>query len=108
MTKSAFYDGAILKVTQWWLHECDLPILRWARLRCFSNGTADVTWDERGTTYGFRTPTFAEFFLAEDEYVPIDNLNDAHQKELGIDLSNVARPNWTDIDAQHFEYLGSY
>jgi hypothetical protein len=108
MTKSAFYDSAILEVTHWWLHECDLPLLRWARLRCFSNGTADVTWDEGGRLYGFLTQTFAEYFLAEDEYILIERLDQTDGEEFGIDLSSITPPNWADVDDQHFEYIGSY
>jgi hypothetical protein len=46
--------------------------------------------------------------LAEDEYVPIDRLDRTDKKEFGIALSSIAPPNWTDVDDQPFEYLGSY
>lgn len=102
-----FYRGKTIQTTEWWISDCDLPRLVWARLRIFDDGTADACWEEGGKLYGFDSATFASNFLAEDEYVRFDGLGDEDSIEHGCELADATVPSWTDI-ATEFEYLGSY
>ena len=108
MNASRFYADKAVTSVEWWLHQCDLPSLRWARLRVFSDGTADATWEDGGTRYGFGSREFAGFFIAGDEYIRLSDMDNEDEAEHGILMSEIVPPAWTDADAQPFEYLGSY
>ncbi len=54
----------------WWLDESALPDLLWARLRCFSDGRAEV-FDLDGNVTSFATAEEARMFLLEDEYAQL-------------------------------------
>jgi len=108
MTREQFYSGKSTVVTEWWLHDCDLPALTWARLRAFDDGTGDACWDAGGTLYGFDSRDYAGHFLAEDEYIRFDGMNHDDEREHGLRLSEIAPPTWADRLGQAFEYLGTY
>ncbi len=84
MEKSAFYRAKSIVRTEWWVHECDLPVLTWARLWVFNDSTADACWAEGATLYGF----------------------DA--EEYDLELPAIVPPLWIDSSEQKFEYLGTY
>jgi hypothetical protein len=108
MTKDDFYLGKTIAATEWWLHECDLPALRWARLRLFSDGSADVCWEEGGILCGFDRRDFATYFLCEDEYRSLATMDAADEREFGFELTELVPPSWTDPPGQSFEYVGTY
>jgi hypothetical protein len=93
---------------EWWLHDCDLPSLTWARLRVFNDGTADACWADRAKLYGFAAREFAGYFLAEDEYLRFSGLDKSDALDRGVDLASIEPPVWTDSPEQPFEYLGTY
>ena len=35
MSRFECYKGKLVAQTEWWVHSCDLPELRWGRLRVF-------------------------------------------------------------------------
>lgn len=82
--------------------------LGWARLRVFSDGSADACLEGGGTPYGFDRAEFAAYFLAEDEHRRLDGLDEEDVAELGIDPRTFPRPEWRDRPTQPFEYLGTY
>jgi hypothetical protein len=108
VTRDQFYSGKSVILTEWWLHDCDLPALTWARLRVFDDGTSDASWEEGGTLYGFDSQEYAGLFLAEDEYIRFDRMDAEDEREHGLRLSDIAPPTWADRPAQPFEYLGTY
>ncbi len=59
----------------WWLMDCSLPDLNWARLRINANGSAEVL-DCDGTVHRFASEDEATSFLSEDEFVPFDDLDE--------------------------------
>ena len=107
-TDRQFYSaaGPVARV-EWRLHESDLPSPRWARMRVFANGTADVCWGDGGTLYGFDQPEFAGSFLSEDEYCRLSMLDAEDEKQFGVRLSDLIPPIWSDAGSG-FEYLGTY
>jgi hypothetical protein len=108
MTKASFYEGKTVRVTEWWLDECALPALRWARLRVFDDGSADAAWEEGGNLYGFISREYASFFLAEDEHVRFAGLDAMDEAEHKIRLGEISPPTWQDNPEQGFDYLGTY
>ncbi len=108
MEKSAFYRAKSIVRTEWWVHECDLPLLTWARLRVFNDGTADACWAEGTKLYGFDAEEFAGFFLLEDEYLRFASLDVDDAREYGLELPAIVAPSWIDSSEQKFEYLGTY
>lgn len=104
MTKEDFYRGKDVASVEWWLHDCDLPALTWARLRVFKDGSADVCWEEGGTLYGFDKREFAAYYLSEDEYGRLAGKD----QEYGIRFAELTPPVWLDPTEQTFKYLGSY
>ena len=102
-----FYSGKTITKVEWWIsYACRYPELYWGRLRVFSDGTADAAFDE-SDVYGFDDPKYARYFLGEDEYTPIDNLNPTDEENLGVKASELTLPIWNDAPAR-FHYLGTY
>lgn len=67
--KHSFYEGKALEKVEWWLSYCsEYPDLAWARLRLFSDGSADAAFEE-SKVYGFDSREYAVYFLSEDEYI---------------------------------------
>lgn len=108
MTKDVFYRGKDVASVEWWLHDCDLPSLTWARLRVFTSGTADVCWEEGGTLFGFDERQFAVYYLCEDECRRLAGLDQEDDQEHGIRFSELTPPVWLDPPDQAFKYLGTY
>jgi hypothetical protein len=108
MTKDEFYNGKTVAKLDWYLSECDLPHLVWARRRTFIDGTADACFEEGGKLFGFEHSDFASFILSEDEYRQFDGLDADDETEFGIILSEITAPDWEDRSGQDFEYLGRY
>jgi hypothetical protein len=108
MDKADFYRGKHVVSVEWWLDDGALPSQVWARLRVFSDGTADACWQEGTTLYGFSSRKFAGYFLAEDEYRPFDHLEDEDLREFGLTKSAIAPPLWPDPEEQPFSYKGTY
>jgi hypothetical protein len=108
LTKQQFYDaaGPVVSV-EWYLMDCDLPELNWARMRVYANGFADACWEDGGIVYGFIQSNFAGFFLNEDEYRRLSTMDADDEQEFGIRLAEITPPTWSD-DVEWFEYLGTY
>jgi hypothetical protein len=108
MTKDEFYGAKAVVLTEWWFDECLFPELTWARIRVFSDGTADACWDEGGKLYGFESVEYAGHFLAEDEYRRFLSLDAEDEEEHGIRLDELSPPDWQDDPQAVFQYLGVY
>ncbi len=108
MTKADFYAGKQLSSVEWYLSHCCLPKLTWARLRVFSDGTADACWEDGGILYGFDEQLYAGYFLGEDEYVRLAGMDAEDELEHGIPFSKLCIPMWTDPAEQAFTYIGTY
>ena len=67
--------------TERWLDECAFPEAVWARLRIFSDGSADECWVQGEMLYGFDSAECARYFLSEDEYVCFEGL-DANEERV--------------------------
>jgi hypothetical protein len=104
----AFYSGKVLSEVEWWIASGSsrFPDLAWARLRVFSDGSADAAFDE-SSTYGFDDRKFAGYFLGEDEYGPLANLDADDEQEIGAKRSEMSPPSWSDTTTK-FKYLGTY
>ena len=60
---------------EWWLDVTGLPDLLWARLSAFVDGHADVL-DLDGELHEFAAQHDARYWLLEDEYEPLESVND--------------------------------
>jgi hypothetical protein len=67
----------------WWLDTSGLPDLLWARLRAFSDGTAEV-FDLDGRYTTFASLEEARIFLLEDEYERADTIDAAELVSGGL------------------------
>ena len=67
------------------------PNLNWARLRVFTDGSADV-FDMDGRTLEFPNEHEAGLSLAEDEYSELSNFDDEDEREWGMALMSIAPP----------------
>jgi hypothetical protein len=103
-----FYLNKTVMATEWWLEDCIFPNLHWARLRVFSDGTADVTFCEGGIRYGFVNQEGAGSFLSEDEYTRFVDLDADDEQAYGILFTALTPPQWSDDDHQPFRYIGTY
>ena len=103
-----FYHGKTIGEIEWWVSHCTLPELLWARLRVFSDGTADVCFVPDGTLCGFDARHYAEYFLGEDEYTKLASLDTDDEREYGITLASIHPPIWEDMGEQPFHYWGTY
>lgn len=108
MSKTKFYAGTTVVKVVWYLESCSLPKLRWARLRVFDNGTADASFAENSTLYGFDKEEYAGYFLGEDEYERFDLMDQEDEKDYGIKLSSILPPVLVDHWSQRFKYIGTY
>ena len=108
MAEADFYRGKSVKAVEWYLHDCDLPRLRWARLRVFDDGTADACWERDGKRYGFDSREFANSFLTEDEYIRFGNWDAADEASYGVRMADAQVPLWEDRPGQEFDYLGTH
>jgi hypothetical protein len=108
MDKRSFYEGKTLAKVEWWLSYCsEYPDLAWARLRVFSDGSADAAFD-KSKVYGFDDRKYAGYFLGEDEYMPFDLIDEQDEADIGAKKSDISPPTWEDDALAEFEYLGTY
>jgi len=108
-SKTAFYGGKGVRKVLWYLHDCDLPEeLHWARLRIFEDGSADATFSEEGTAFGFINEKYASYLLGEDEYVCFSRFDDEDDACYGTDRHSIVPPSWVDRPDKQFEFLGTY
>jgi hypothetical protein len=108
ISKADFYRGKVVAKVLWYLHDPDLPAkLNWARLRVFSDGSADSTFAD-GPLYGFDNEAYAGYILTEDEYVCFSTFDDEDERDTGIRTADIVPPDWSDAPDRPFEYLGIY
>ena len=108
MDKRLFYEGKTLAKVEWWLSYCsEYPDLAWARLRVFTDGSADAAFEE-SKVYGFDERNFASYFLGEDEYMPFDLMDEQDEADIGVKKADISPPSWSDDAGAEFEYLGTY
>ncbi len=106
--KHSFYEGKTLAQVEWWLSYCsEYPDLAWARLRVFSDGSADAAFDA-SKVYGFDERRFASYFLSEDEYLPFDSMDEQDEADIGAKKADISPPSWIDDARAKFEYLGTH
>ena len=110
MTKADFYKNKSLIATEWWLNAESLPDLVWARLRVFSDGTADACFVEGVTLYGFENREHAANLLATDDLSRFSDWGgeEEEEEEYGISLAEIGPPTWVDPSDQDFVYSGTY
>ena len=108
MDKARFYSEKTLARTECWLDECAFPEAVWARLRIFSDGSADACWVQGEKLYGFDSAEYAGYFLSEDEYVRLEGLAAEDERQHQMRISDLRPPDWLDSADQPFEYLGTY
>ena len=108
MTKADFYKNKSVIETEWWLNAESLPDLVWARLRVFSDGTADACFAEGVTLYGFENREHAANLLATDDLSRFSDWDEEEEQEYGISLAEIEPPNWVDLPDQDFVYAGRY
>ncbi len=75
----------------WWLDPTGFPSLLWARLRVFSNGSADVL-DLDGVLRLFPTEQLARYHLIEDEYELSSGIEDQDLKGGGLSRNDLVPP----------------
>lgn len=108
MDKRSFYKNKTLAKVEWWLSYCsEYPNLYWARLRVFSDGSADAAFEE-SKVYGFDRREYASYFLSEDEYKLFDSIDEQDEVDIGVKKADVSLPSWADDACAEFEYLGRY
>ncbi|MBD2090605.1 hypothetical protein H6F67_12145 [Microcoleus sp. FACHB-1515] len=108
MDKRSFYAGKTVVKVEWWLSNCSpYPDLYWARLRVFSDGSADAAWAE-SQVYGFDREEYAGYFLSEDEYMRFDSMDEEDEADIGVKKSEISPPAWQSDESAAFEYLGTY
>ncbi len=102
------YPELTFAKVEWWLSYCsEYPNLAWARLRVFSDGSADAAFEE-SKVYGFDGREYASYFLGEDEYMPFDSIGEQDEADIGMKKADVSLPSWDDDTRAEFEYLGTY
>jgi hypothetical protein len=108
--RNEFYQNFKVEKVEWWYSWChEYPNLFWARLRTFSNGKADVLFQDENKTYGFENEEYAGYFISEDEFSRFEHLDDEDKKDLQIPLDIVIEtPDWGNKEVRNFEYIGNY
>lgn len=109
MRTAPFHHSKKVTEVEWWLEWAVLPDrLTWGRLRVFDDGTADVSFGPGGGIYVFENRTYAGYFLSEDEFSPLAEMDEEDETEYGIVLRELRPPEWEDKSDQRFEYIGTY
>ena len=105
-----FYQNAKIVEVQWWLSWCHLyPNLFWARLRVFSDGKADVLFQNENKLFGFDNEESAGNFISEDEFKDLKSLDEEDRKFLEIPKdTEVQTPIWENKEVKYFKYIGKY
>ena len=76
---------------RWFLMDTSFPDLNWARLRLYSDGSADI-FDCDGKLHQFSNEEEAHVFLSEDEFVPFEALDEEDEQELGCKRQEIQPP----------------
>ena len=77
---------------QWWLMSCSFPDLNWARLRVYSDSTAEI-FDCDGKTSRYPNEEEARINLIDDEYEEFNYLlEEEDELDLSIPLSSIKSP----------------
>jgi hypothetical protein len=66
---------------EWWLSDCSLPDLLWARLRTFHDGSADILHSD-ATLERFDARDDAASSLSEDEYIDLEGCDFSDRPEF--------------------------
>lgn len=106
-----FYRQLEVESTEWWIEESLLPErFCWARLRTFTNGTADVRFDVSGEDkcWGFTDRQSAIHYLLEDEFRNIATLDAEDFNYLGLTMKELIIPSCFPDKSVEFEYVGKY
>ena len=77
--------------TTWWLMDCALPNLNWARMRVFADGTADVL-DSDGRLHEFHSAADARDWLSEDELIRASSLEPDELAAYVLETEDIAPP----------------
>jgi hypothetical protein len=80
-----------VETTEWWLMWGHFPNLNWARLRVFTDGSADV-FDMDGAAHEFPNAEEARMFLAEDEFSELSSFDEEDEREWGMALRSLTPP----------------
>jgi hypothetical protein len=75
----------------WWLDVSAFPDLLWARLRVFSDGTAEV-FDLDGKVSRFPTEVAARDWLSEDEYESVESVDEEDLRYGGLVRDDLRPP----------------
>jgi hypothetical protein len=107
---NVFYLDCRIEKVEWWLSWChEYPNLFWARLRIFSNGKADVLFQDENKTYGFENEEFAGYFISQDEFSKFENIDEEDRNGLEIpEDALIEIPDWENKEVENFEYIGKY
>lgn len=108
--KDEFYSNNKVEKSEWWLAwGSEYPDLYWARLRLFSNGMADVLFQDEVKTYGFENSEVGGYFISEDEFSKFENMDEVFKDELKIPNEIIVKtPDWGDKEVNNFVYIGKY
>ena len=87
----------------WWLDVSGFPDLLWARLRIFSDGTAEV-FDLDGQVHRFPTEAAARDWLSEDEYESVESVAEEDLRDGGL-VRDDLRPPSASGDAELVERM---
>jgi hypothetical protein len=75
---------------EWWIMDCGLPDLIWARLRSWADGSADIL-TSGGAVERFSTKDDAVSWLCEDEYCELE-VFDQRMFDVGLNLPLIWHP----------------
>ncbi|MGB3511450.1 MAG: hypothetical protein WBA93_19880 [Microcoleaceae cyanobacterium] len=75
----------------------DFPYLHWSRLQVYDDNTAEVLQPD-GRRYKFDNEEEARWFLLEDDYSSLDNLDEEDEEELGMPISSIQIPSGNSDD----------
>lgn len=110
ISSSQFYrDNKVVKV-EWWLSWChEWPELFWGRIRYFSDGKADVLFQDETKLFGFDDLDSARNYVSEDEFSNLEHMGVESLRDLLIPEDIVIEtPNWERKQEFAFEYIGKY
>lgn len=107
---SQFYDHISLVKVEWWLSWChEWPELYWARIRHFSDGKADVLFQDETKLFGFDDLDSSRNFVSEDEFSNLEHMDVEDLRDISIPEDTVIEtPNWESKQEFAFEYIGKY
>jgi len=110
VSSSRFYKGGQVAKLDWWFSWChEYPDLYFARLRTFSNGKADVLFQDENIAYGFDNEDSAGHFISEDEFSRLACIDENDKKFIKVPNDVIIEPpSWGSKEAFEFKYIGKY